>query len=404
MMQCQLVSSIHDISASQWDSLFEFENTRCSAKINHSDDANQKPRTYPFLRHAFLAALEDSGCTQTDSGWTPKHLIVIDPEQPESLLAVMPLYLKHHSYGEYVFDWAWADAYRRNAIDYYPKLLSAVPFTPATGPRLAIAKHLERKDVIQLIVGFLAAYCDQYQLSSWHQLFMTEDESELWTQAGALTRVGCQFHWFNRGYQNFDDFLASFNSRKRKSVRKERRQVRDQGVSLTRLVGAEISDSDWALFYQFYHTTYLKRSGATGYLNREFFEAIAANLGDQILMVKADLDGQGTIACALCFFDDSHLYGRYWGCSQEVPGLHFEACYYQGIEFAIERQLQVFDPGAQGEHKIQRGFEPRLTYSQHGLTDPRFAAAVDNFLTEETPGVKSYQRECRNYLPFKNTD
>lgn len=404
MMQCQLVSSIHDIPASQWDSLFESEQTRHSVTVDQPNNTQQQPLAYPFLRHDFLAALEDSGCTQTDSGWTPKHLIVIDSEQPDHLLAVMPLYLKHHSYGEYVFDWAWADAYRRNAIDYYPKLLSAVPFTPATGPRLAIAKQIDRQAVIEQVVKFLTDYCEQYQLSSWHQLFITEGEAGLWAQTGGLTRVGCQFHWFNRDYRDFDDFLANFNSRKRKSVRKERRQVIEQGVSLTRLVGAEISNEDWALFYQFYHTTYLKRSGGTGYLNREFFEAIAVNLGDQILMVKADLEGRGTIACALCFFDDSHLYGRYWGCSQEVPGLHFEACYYQGIEFAIERQLQVFDPGAQGEHKIQRGFEPRLTYSQHGLTDPRFAAAVDNFLKEETPGVKAYQQDCRNYLPFKKPD
>mgnify|MGYP003683056877 CR=1 FL=1 len=388
-MHCQLIHSIHQISAAQWDGLF-----------STSEDPTHKH--YPFVRHDFLAALEDSGCTSGDSGWEPQHLMVLDDQDPQTVLAVMPLFLKQHSYGEYVFDWAWADAYRRNAMDYYPKLLSAAPFTPATGPRLATKTGVDRQKVIHTVVSFLSDYCQQHQLSSWHLLFLDKTETRHWQQGGSLTRVGCQFHWFNRDYRNFDDFLERFNSRKRKSVRKERRQVAEQGVTLTRLVGAQISDEDWHLFYQFYHTTYLKRSGGGGYLNRAFFESIARHLGEQILMVKAEQEGEGTIACALCFFDETHLYGRYWGCRVEVPGLHFEACYYQGIEFAIEQGLQVFDPGAQGEHKIQRGFEPTLTYSQHHLADPRFHQAVDNFLQQETPGVEEYQRDCATYLPFKS--
>ncbi|MGH1373087.1 MAG: GNAT family N-acetyltransferase [Cellvibrionaceae bacterium] len=391
MMQFQLIDSIHQISAQQWDQLFCRGGNLTATSV-----------AYPFVKHDFLAALEDSGCTSRDSGWEPKHLLVFDSEQPETLLAAMPLFLKHHSYGEYVFDWAWADAYRRNAMDYYPKLLSAAPFTPATGPRLATEPEIDRRQIIIKISDFLSNYCEQHQLSSWHLLFLDNSDTHLWHEAGSLTRVGCQFHWYNQEYRDFDDFLSRFNSRKRKSVRKERRQVTEQGVSLTRLVGDQISDDDWHLFYQFYHTTYLKRSGGGGYLNRAFFEAIARSMGEQILMVKAEQEGEGTIACALCFFDDSHLYGRYWGCRVEVPGLHFEACYYQGIEFAIEQKLQIFDPGAQGEHKIQRGFEPTLTYSQHHLTDTRFHHAVDNFLQQETPGVKEYQRDCANYLPFKN--
>lgn len=406
-MYCQLINSIHDISAKDWDRLF-------TASL-HLEGNSQPVLPYPFLRHDFLAALEDSGCTQTETGWTPKHLLVFDDAiqdkngKPQAI-AAMPLYLKHHSYGEYVFDWAWADAYRRNGMDYYPKLLSAVPFTPATGPRLAIDNRLDsqhanhRQQVIHSVSEFLVSYCHEHGLSGWHQLFLPEQQTKSWRAADSLTRTGCQFHWINRNYQNFDEFLQGFNSRKRKSVRKERRQVAEQGVTLSRLVGPEISKDDWDRFYHFYHTTYLKRSGNTGYLNREFFEAISRDLSDQILMVKADIAGQGTVACALCFFDDTHLYGRYWGCQVEVPGLHFEACYYQGIEFAIERGLKRFDPGAQGEHKIQRGFEPTLTYSQHWLADDRFHTAVDNFLTQETPGVEAYQTDCQSYLPFKQRD
>ncbi|GAB3110004.1 N-acetyltransferase [Aestuariicella hydrocarbonica] len=401
MPELTLIHSIHEIDANAWDALW----------------LSQNQHRYPFIRHGFLAALEDSGCTDTESGWTPRHLLI---HQQGTLIGAMPLYLKHHSYGEYVFDWAWADAYRRNGLEYYPKLLCAIPFTPATGPRLALdqaaltAFNLTPGDLYQQVTEFLSLSCQQQQWSGWHCLFHPGDENPLWQQAsapgsGPLQRTGCQFHWFNRGqeggqYQDFDDFLSMFNSRKRKSVRKERRQVKDRGVTLTRLVGDQISAEDWDKFYYFYHTTYLKRSGNTGYLNREFFDAIARDMGDQILMVKAELqqaDGQHNIASALCFFDDTHLYGRYWGCREDIPGLHFEACYYQGIEFAIERGLQVFDPGAQGEHKIQRGFEPTLTYSQHWLTDPRFHAAVDDFLQRETPGVEAYRDDCDTYLPFK---
>lgn len=389
MPEFTLLNSIHEVDPEHWDALWRT-----------GDDPH-----YPFVRHCFLAALEGSGCTQADTGWTPKHLLLHEQGQ---LIAAMPLYLKTHSYGEYVFDWAWADAYHRHGLNYYPKLLCAIPFTPATGPRLALAAGEDTGLRLRQIQAFLSASCREHRWSGWHGLFYPAAQQPLWQAAAeethpALTRVGCQFHWFNRNYRDFDDFLQRFNSRKRKSVRKERRQVQDSGVTLTRLVGEQISAADWDRFYHFYHTTYLKRSGGTGYLNREFFAAIARDLGDHILMVKAQYQGDN-IAAALCFFDDKRLYGRYWGCLEEVPGLHFEACYYQGIEFAIERGLQVFDPGAQGEHKIQRGFEPTLTYSQHWLADERFHAAVADFLRRETPGVEHYRDDCATYLPFRNGD
>lgn len=386
MPEFRLIDSIHEVSPTDWDGLFDQASKGQNAR-------------YPFIRHGFLAALEDSGCTQTDTGWTPKHLLI---HEGDRLIGAMPLYLKAHSYGEYVFDWAWADAYQRNGLNYYPKLLSAIPFTPASGPRLALADGIDPQPMFEVVSEFLSQACLTHHWSGWHCLFYPAQQQPLWRPQQTLARVGCQFHWFNRNYRDFDDFLDTFNSRKRKSVRRERRGVSEAGVTLTRLVGDQISDDDWDRFYYFYHTTYLKRSGNTGYLNREFFEAIARNLGEQILMVKAEQEGD-TIAAALCFFNDTHLYGRYWGCLEEIPGLHFEACYYQGIEFAIERGIQVFDPGAQGEHKIQRGFEPTLTYSQHWLADDRFHAAVADFLQRETPGVEAYREDCAGYLPFKNT-
>lgn len=384
MPDFRLIDSIHEVSADDWNTLW-------------NRDTQSQSFHYPFIQHGFLAALEDSGCTQTDTGWTPKHLLI---HEGDRLTGAMPLYLKTHSYGEYVFDWAWADAYRRNGLNYYPKLLCAIPFTPATGPRLALADGVDTQTMLKSVSEFLSAACLEHHWSSWHCLFYPPEQQRLWLSDQTLSRVGCQFHWYNRNYQTFDDFLDTFNSRKRKSVRRERRGVSESGVRLTRLVGDEITDDDWQKFYYFYHTTYLKRSGNTGYLNREFFEAIARNLGQQILMVKAEHEGDN-IAAALCFFDDTHLFGRYWGCLEEIPGLHFEACYYQGIEFAIERGIQVFDPGAQGEHKIQRGFEPTLTYSQHWLADERFHAAVEDFLQRETPGVEAYREDCAGYLPFK---
>lgn len=387
MPEFTLLDSIHDIDPQRWDALWR---------------AGDEP-DYPFVRHCFLAALEDSGCTRSNTGWTPKHLLLHEQGQ---LIGAMPLYLKTHSYGEYVFDWAWADAYRRHGLNYYPKLLGAIPFTPASGPRLALAPGQDAASRIGQIKGFLSRSCQAHGWSSWHCLFYPQ-EQQCWWDSGAidaqssLSRLGCQFHWFNRDYRDFDDFLDTFSSRKRKSVRKERRQVTDSGVTLTRLTDDQITAADWDRFYHFYHTTYLKRSGNTGYLNRDFFAAIARHMGDQILLVKAEYEGDN-IAAALCFFDHQRLYGRYWGCLEEIPGLHFEACYYQGIEFAIERGLQVFDPGAQGEHKIQRGFEPTLTYSQHWLADERFHGAVADFLHRETPGVEHYRDDCATYLPFKN--
>lgn len=394
------LNSVHDIGETQWQALWQ----------------NDRQADYPFVQFGFLSALEDSECTTLESGWQPKHLCAFetDPESKQEVPVALWLgYLKTHSYGEYVFDWGWADAYERSGRQYYPKWLSAIPFTPATGPRLAIAQHLDPNDVVEQMRGFLINHCHEHQWSSWHCLFPRKETREQLNgdnqhSGGSLERLGCQFHWFNQDYDNFEDFLSSFNSRKRKSLKKERRGVEQAGITLTRATGQDISSADWDLFYRFYHTTYLKRSGSTGYLNRDFFELLHQRCADQILMVKAekpsDEKDNNMIAAALYFFDNDTLYGRYWGCMEEVPGLHFEACYYQGIEFAIEKGLKRFDPGAQGEHKIQRGFTPTLTYSNHWLTEPMFYDAVADFLERETPSIKAYQKECSELLPFKKSD
>ena len=354
---------------------------------------------YPFLQHAFLAALEMSGSVCARSGWQPQHLLVEDDSG--YLLAILPLYLKSHSYGEYVFDWEWAEAYRRHNLDYFPKLLSAIPFTPATGPRLAF-RDVDAHSLIAVVADALEKQSHMLGASGWHCLFPPPSEDALWQTTDAQLRLGCQFHWKNYQFNTFDDFLALFTSRKRKELKRERRIVAESGIQLQRLTGHAITLEHWQQFYRFYQMTYLKRSGHGGYLTQEFFNQLHNSFRHQLLLVMA-YDGDMAIAGALIFFSSTTLYGRYWGAVRDVPGLHFEACYYQGIEFCIERQLQFFDPGAQGEHKITRGFEPVLTHSYHRIHHPEFRQAIGDFLQREQGAVKQYQQACAECLPFKVT-
>ena len=372
-MQFEFARSIHAAAAPSWNALL-------------ADD-------YPFARHEFLAALEDSQAVGETSGWLPRHLLVRDGD---TLVAALPGYLKEHSYGEYVFDWAWADAYQRYGQRYYPKWINAIPFTPCRGPRL-----LGQPDhnTIAAITQALDNYCLRESLSGWHCLFPDQNVSEALSQAGSTQRIGCQFHWFNRNYRTFDDFVATFASRKRKNVLKERRRVREQGFQFTTLTGSAIEPHHWQFFYQLYQRTYLKRSGHGGYLNEAFFQALGQNLADHCVLVLAQLDGQ-TVAAALYLRDQHTLYGRYWGCLAEFDNLHFETCYYQGIDYAIAQGLTRFDGGAQGEHKLARGFEPVLTYSNHHLCDPRFAAAVEDFVREEGDMTQGYCNDAAAHLPY----
>ncbi|PUA28364.1 MAG: GNAT family N-acetyltransferase [Cellvibrio sp. 79] len=378
-MDVRFINSIHDVGAQQWNQL-------CS------DD-------YPFSRYEFLSALEDSGCTTSQSGWQVAHLLVYEDQD---LLAAMPGYIKYHSYGEYVFDWAWADAYQRFGFNYYPKWINAIPFTPCTGPRLLTRTQHESAALIAAIGAALEKECELKGYSGWHCLFPTEDRSTLFLSAGAMQRLGCQFHWFNHNYDHFDDFLARMASRKRKNITKERNQVKEQGITFVVKEGTNITTEDMDLFYALYRNTYLKRSGHTGYLSQDFFHHLAKTFNDFIVLICAVTEQQTTIAAALFFRDQHTLYGRYWGCFEEYQFLHFETCYYQGIEFAIANKLQRFDGGAQGEHKIARGFEPVVTYSNHAITSNQFRSAIENFLVQERNHIQTYIQEAVQLLPFKN--
>jgi predicted N-acyltransferase len=352
---------------------------------------------YPFLRHEFLYGLEKTACTTAETGWQPCHLLL---RQENALAAVMPLYLKSHSYGEYVFDWSWADAWRQSGLAYYPKLVTAIPFTPSTGPRLCTAAGMDEDQCMHAAFDAVKTLATQRDISSWHLLFPEKAVSEKLLTAGLHRRAATQFHWFNDGYSCFEDFLATFNSRKRKTLRKERRRVGEQGLVLQTLVGSDIGEQEWEQFYRFYQLTYTKRSGHGGYLSRDFFVTTAANMGDQAIMVLAYLDAR-PVAGALYFRSSDTLYGRYWGCEREFDFLHFEACYYQGIEYCIANKLTRFDPGAQGEHKIQRGFRPVTTWSNHWIADPKLSAAVGDFTRREEHHNDQYLQAATKMLPFK---
>jgi len=382
-MNVKFLNSISDIAATEWNNLF---NT-----------------TYPFIQHAFLSALEDSGCTQASTGWEPQHILCFDDNK---LVAAMPCYLKSHSYGEYVFDWAWANAYHKHGLNYYPKLISAIPFTPATGPRLVfnacVQTAAEKLNVIKLIDHAIRNKFTTRSISSWHILFPELELSSQLVECNWQQRTGIQYHWLNRDYPSFNDFLDTFKSRKRKSVRKERETVINQGISMKVVEGKNISEELMAEFYRFYHLTYLKRSGQQGYLNLKFFNLLLKSMRDSLLLICGIKDG-AMIGAALCFKDDKTLYGRYWGCEQEYEFLHFEACYYQGIDYCIKNNLHRFDPGAQGEHKIPRGFEPIKTYSNHVILHPEFSDAIKHFIDNETLQIRAYIQHLETLLPFKST-
>ena len=349
----------------------------------------------PFLKWDFLHGLETSGCTTTESGWQPAHLRLERDGEPVGFL---PAYLKTHSYGEYVFDWSWADAWQRMGLRYYPKLVTAVPFTPATGQRWGLVEEGANDPAALAACG--KALCESLEISSWHLLFVDQKHSDQLVDAGMPQRLTTQFHWFNQDYRDFQDFLDRFSSRKRKNLRREREHIAKQGLVLRTLKGQQIQAEDWQFFHRCYQTTYAKRSGHGGYLTDSFFTEVCPALGETPVMVIAEHRDQA-VAAALFFEGENTLYGRYWGCLAEFDYLHFEACYYLGIEYCIERGLSRFDPGAQGEHKIQRGFEPVLTYSNHWIVDERLREAVAQFAEQECEHVRSYQRDATTLLPFK---
>lgn len=351
---------------------------------------------YPFLRHEFLSALETSGSVSARTGWQPKHVVLTEKG---TAVAVMPLYLKSHSRGEYVFDQQWAEIYRQTGRAYYPKWLAAVPFTPCQGPRFAWGRGVEPLSALTEIKDHLVEQAFREGVSSWHCLFPEPAQADVFTALGMPLRHGVQFHWFNRSYGGFDDFLQTLTSAKRKMIKKERRKAAEQGIDFLHLPGSRVTESQWQVFYRFYAMTYFK-NGMRPYLTPEFFPQCAALMGDRMLLVMA-VKAERYVGAALSFVGADTLYGRYWGCLEEFDVLHFEACYYQGMEYCIASGLDRFDSGAQGEHKIARGFEPVTTYSAHWLQDAHLARAIREYLVRERQAVALYRRQAADCLPFK---
>ncbi|MEE8506691.1 MAG: GNAT family N-acetyltransferase [Kiloniellales bacterium] len=351
----------------------------------------------PFVSHAFLSALEDSGSAIPETGWQPRHLAVTDAEG--RLLGAAPLYLKSHSYGEYVFDWGWADAFEQAGGRYYPKLQSCVPFTPVTGPRLLVRPEADREAVVGALIAAMAELARRTGASSVHVTFPPQADWERLGEAGFLRRTGRQYHWQNHGYQGFDDFLASLSSRKRKAIRKERRHVAESGLVLRTLTGAAIEPGHWDAFYRFYTAT-AERKWGNPYLTRAFFRRLGQTMADQVVLVIAEDRGE-PVAGALNLMGREALYGRNWGCIGDYPLLHFEACYYRAIDFAIEHGLSRVEAGAQGEHKIQRGYLPVETYSAHWIADPGLRDAVERFLVQERRQVDYEIAALGTYSPFR---
>ncbi|WP_455203555.1 GNAT family N-acetyltransferase [Kaarinaea lacus] len=381
-MQCKIVENLTKIDSKSWN-LIAGDN--------------------PFLRHEFLSALERHHCVGETHGWIPQHIVLHN--QADELLGAVPLYLKDNSYGEFVFDWSWADAYYRHGKDYYPKLVVAVPYTPATGPRLLIAEnHLDgdrRKEITATLIDKALNHARSLSVSSLHWLFTTDEDNRDLEAANFMPRMGCQFHWYNQNYRDFDDFLAQLTSRKRKQINRERRQVQQAGIELRLLHGDEISEEQWHTFHRHYTSTF-QRLGGYATLSLEFFQEIGRTMPKNVIVIMAYHDNK-QVASAFCARGEQALYGRHWGCDESYAGLHFETCYYQGIDYCIKEGLRLFEPGAQGEHKISRGFLPTPTWSQHWIANATFRQAIKDFLEHETKGMKHYINSLEEHSPYKKT-
>lgn len=370
------LSSITNVDAASWNAL-----------------ANPSGQPFnPFVAHEFFATLEESKSAAPETGWAPMHLVL---EENETAVGVAPLYAKGHSQGEYVFDHHWADAYARAGGRYYPKLLSAAPFTPAMGPRLLAPASRKLS-----MAAALRQVTDQMGASSLHVNFITDEDKKALDAAGFLARMGEQYHWFNRGYQSYDDFLATLSSRKRKVIRRERREAQSS-VIIRHLIGDEITDAHWDAFWLFYQDTGARKWGHP-YLTRTFFRLIAERMADRLLLIVAERDG-APVASALNFIGGDTLYGRYWGCSEDIPFLHFELCYHQAIDFAIEHGLARVEAGAQGEHKISRGYEPVATWSAHWIADDNFRTAIEQYLDQERKQTGLEIEALKGYVPYKKS-
>jgi predicted N-acyltransferase len=376
-IEARLVGRIAEIPAAEWDA--------CAGTGN------------PFVTHAFLSAIEDSGSVGNDTGWIPRHLLIEGGKG--RIKAAAPLYLKAHSYGEYVFDHGWAEAYERAGGRYYPKLQLSVPFTPVPGPRLLLRPGEDAERYRDILAATLVAAAEQLKVSSLHATFLPPEDANAMAEAGFLLRRGYQFHWQNHGYGSFEEFLGDLSSRKRKAIKRERREVAEAGVTLRHLTGRDIEERHWDAFFHHYQAISDRKWG-TPYLTRAFFSLLSERMADRVLLVLAEKSGR-VVAGALNLIGGERLYGRNWGASREIAFLHFEACYYQAIDFAIAHGLKVVEAGAQGEHKVQRGYLPVETTSAHWIADPSLRAAVANFLKRETTAVRAEIAMLAADSPFK---
>ncbi len=386
MMQLQWLDSISKVKAADWNALF--------------------PADYPFTRHEFLQALESGGSVGSSSGrqtgWLVRHFVLWQEDQ---LIAAVPAYLKLHSYGEYLFDWSFAEAYQNYGLDYYPKLLLAIPFTPAEGPRLGLAAGMDKAQLLQWLQQGVGQLNQLLPLSHLQCLYAEPDDQQAFRDAGFVERFDVQFLWSNQGFQSFNDFLAVLTARKRKQIRKERATVAEQGVVLKTLSGADLDFAFWQQFYGFYCDTYQKRSRHNGYLTAETFRLWGQTMAKRIVVFAAFAD-EKMLAASLCFQSETSLYGRYWGCAEDFNFLHFECCYYSGIEYCIKQGLQFFDAGAQGEHKLQRGFAPVLRHGFYQFTEKAqhkaLNEAIARYCLQEQKALEQYRQEAELSLPCAN--
>ncbi|HEY4731680.1 MAG TPA: GNAT family N-acetyltransferase [Gammaproteobacteria bacterium] len=375
-MDIRVVDSIDHVSETAWNALHDNRN--------------------PFVRHEFLAALEHHHCVGGDTGWLPKFILA---RENERLAGAIPMYLKYHSMGEFVFDWAWASAYARSGLNYYPKLVVAIPYTPVTGPRLLLTDNPQRDDIANILIEYALEYARTSKISSMHWLFTNNEDVQRLKQHGLMMRTDCQFHWKNSGYGCFDDFLGQLSSHKRKKVKRERRFIQEQGIHCQILTGSEISASHLDTFYGFYQSTFHKK-GHTAPLTPGFFRALGETLPDNIILIMA-YHNQHCVAGALFLRGTDTLYGRYWGCIEEFHSLHFELCYYLAIDYCITVGLEYLEAGAQGEHKLVRGFFPEQTHSLHWIAHPAFRQAIQNYLEHEQHQIEHYMNETEKHLPYK---
>jgi uncharacterized protein len=379
-MRSRVHKSIDELSGRQWNAL--------GGPVGQGN---------PFLRHEFLAALEHTGCIGSHTGWEPCYFTI---EDEAGLAAAVPAFLKSHSYGEFVFDFSWAQAYSRFGRRYYPKLTVAVPFTPATGPRLLLRRGVDEGALAGRLLADMESFASSHSLSSIHALFLDEGARASCEEAGWLMRRDCQFHWINHDYPSFEAYLETFTADKRKKARRERRRVAEAGIHFETRLGGDLDERTLDLVYAFHRDTFL-RHGHEPYLTRQFFSEAARTLGDA-LMVKLAVHAGVPVAAAIFFWSSEALFGRYWGSADEFHSLHFEACYHQGIEFCIEHGIRRFEPGTQGEHKVSRGFEPTVTWSAHFIANRRFREAIADYLVHEGQSVDAYAEEVQTHVPYRD--